>query len=385
MTDGADSTYVLPARLSIPGFNQIERISSGGYGDVYRARKDGSDDDVALKVLKERFLSDAEPRRRLKLEFDTLARIQADHLCRVRDYQELESTSGILIPYIVMDYYPGGTAADLLSKSAVGLPDERVLSIAFQLGLAMTSLHPAVVHRDIKPSNLLFDRQGNLKLSDFGLVKVVSSLTADGITRTGAVVGTPGWVPCEVLQNPGQVVAPSWDVFSSAVTLWELASGSHPFRRGDHIISMGPCDPDFDYSGTVRHPVLRSFLIRCLARDPSNRITDGCEFLDRLDEVRRVRAVFEHSERRVNGGWIHCSSQCSEFELRFNSSAGEMDVLARSNNHEGFEFLLTDADSMWNRGRYLNGRITSGSCTIGVDDLPDGTLVLMSPPKGDSE
>lgn len=379
MTISGESTLDLPDELAIPGYRGVRRIGSGGFGDVYVATDDNSGEQVALKVLKEKCLFQDEPRRRLRLEFDLLNRVKDFHLCNVRRYGEFAAGSGMEIPYIEMDYYSGGSAVRLLKSSPNGLPHSQVMEIARQLGRAMQALHPNVVHRDIKPSNLLFDTDHNLKLSDFGLVKVVSSLGEDGITKTGTHVGTPGWIPCEMLQNPARAVTPAWDVFSAGVTLWELACGVHPFRVDNRLRVMAPCSDKADYSGTVRHEVLRGFLKNCLDRDVNRRIADAGEFIAGINEVDRVIAVFDLDAREVDGNWVRVRSQCREFTLRFNSKDSLLDVVDEASNHEGTEFLVTDAELKWRRPDLLQGRIAAASCTLEVESIPSATLVLLSP------
>jgi len=217
-----------PGTLVVDGaYRILEEVGRGGVGAVYRAHQTTLARDVALKVLVR--ADDDETRAwmdagtRLADEARAAARIQHAGLVRIFS-AGLDDDLG---PYIVYEYMPGGTLRQRLQPGhAMGLVEAMRLFGSALLG-GLGALHDAaVVHRDVKPENLLGDADGTFKLGDLGLAVFDDRETR---TKTGLLVGTPGYVAPEVLVGTAREPTPAFDVYSAAVVLVEAATGAHPF------------------------------------------------------------------------------------------------------------------------------------------------------------
>ena len=171
----------LPLRYDVAGI-----IARGGMGDVWRAtEKLGRT--VAIKVLSERYAREDEFRARFLREAQTAARLSGEpYVVTIHDVGENDDG----LPFIVMEYAPGGTVADRLREGRV----ERQLALGWleQTAAALDSAHArGVVHRDVKPGNLLLADDGSIRVSDFGIARAAGF---DTLTLTGTVLGSSGYV-----------------------------------------------------------------------------------------------------------------------------------------------------------------------------------------------
>ena len=206
-------------------YEVVRRLARGGMGVVDLARRpDGSL--VALKRLglhgtaAEMQLA----RARFQRELDTLSRIDHDAIVPLLDVVD---DAGDVV--LVMPYLAGGSLADQVREHGP-MPTDGVLAVARRLLPALATAHRAgIVHRDIKPANVLFDDQGRAHLADFGVA--TSGEVTDGLTRTGVVLGTPGYLSPE--QARGEPATPASDIASLGATLHFAATGASPYGGGE--------------------------------------------------------------------------------------------------------------------------------------------------------
>jgi serine/threonine protein kinase len=194
-------------------------------GEVYRARDERLDRDVAVKVLPTGLLGDETARSRFRKEAKALSRLSHPHVATLLD---VGSADGI--DYLVMELVPGSTLAEALQKGP--LPAKEVVRLGTQLARGLKAAHEqGIVHRDLKPSNLCLTGDGLLKILDFGLAQLAppKSPTDDTPTETaaGTVVGSPPYMSPEQLL--GKDVDARSDVYSAGACLYELATGRRPF------------------------------------------------------------------------------------------------------------------------------------------------------------
>ncbi len=221
-------------------FELERRLGAGGMGVVYLARDRDLGRAVALKTLPR---TSEEAVRRLRREARAAAAVSHPHLATVFG---LESWSGI--PFVVIEYLPGGSLADRLARTGP-LPVGEWLALARALASALATAHAAgILHRDIKPSNVAFTAAGQAKLLDFGLARILGlpdsgavpgplgaatadtrSLAHGPLTESGVVLGTPAYMSPEAAR--GAPPSPALDLWSLAVLLYEAASGANPFAR----------------------------------------------------------------------------------------------------------------------------------------------------------
>jgi eukaryotic-like serine/threonine-protein kinase len=160
----------------------VRRLGSGGMADVYCAEDDQLGRRVALKVLYARFAEDAEFVERFRREASSAAGLQHQHVVSVYDRGEWEGMS-----YIAMEFVDGRTLDDILSVPQM-LSEANVLAVMDQLLEALSVAHAqGVWHRDIKPANLIVTRQGQVKLTDFGIARLEDA----NLTQVSSMIGTP--------------------------------------------------------------------------------------------------------------------------------------------------------------------------------------------------
>jgi serine/threonine-protein kinase len=179
---------------------------------------------VAVKVLDDRFAGNEQLRQRFKREALTAARLSGHpHVITIFDVGESQGH-----PFIVMEYLPGGTLGERTRGEAVD--PRQALAWLGQAADALDAAHQlGIVHRDVKPANLLFDERDELAVADFGIARIADD-PASGMTATGTVLGTAGYLAPE--QALGQGATAASDRYALGIVGYELLTGSRPFERG---------------------------------------------------------------------------------------------------------------------------------------------------------
>ena len=185
-------------------------------------------------------------------------------------------------PYLVFEYVPGRTLADLLATGGA-MPAIEAADLMLDVLDALVAAHAAgVIHRDVKPSNVLVDASGRARVMDFGIASPVRG-DQPGAGRP-AYTGTPGYMAPEVAQ--GQVATPGVDVFSAGMVLAEMLSGrplvdeADPYRAIYRILHEPPALPE--HLATDVDDTLRAIVLRAITRDPAQRYPDAQAFRDAL-------------------------------------------------------------------------------------------------------
>ncbi len=215
---------------ALPGYEIGEEIGRGAYGVVVTATHRQLGRAVAVKQLPKALASDPAVRRRFVKEARLLAALDHPHIVPIYDYVEGE---GLCL--LVMELLSGGTVWRQFTREGVSAVGACSIVVA-----ASSALHHAhargILHRDIKPENLLFSEARTLKVSDFGIAKVVGGAETLG-TRTGEVLGTPAYMAPE--QALGTELSPATDVYALGTVLYELLSGQLPFPiEGNALASL---------------------------------------------------------------------------------------------------------------------------------------------------
>ncbi len=264
----------------IPGLEYVRRLGEGGSAEVHLYREHGRE--VAVKVLRSDVVS-VETQRRFTGEA-ALMRELSQHPNIVTIYQAGISIEGW--PYIVMEYYSGGSLAQQ-SRSRGPLPVEEVLAHGVQIACAVETAHQAdIVHRDIKPGNILISSYGRPGLTDFGI-------SSKG-TALGDVPGalSPSWAPPEAFVSDDGI-GPRSDVYALCATLWTLLNGRPPFERpgGDNGYAAlehrtrSELVPTLGRPGV--HPLLEQLLHRGMAKHPAQRQGSARDVATGLREVQQ--------------------------------------------------------------------------------------------------
>ena len=213
----------MPPRI-ISHYEILEPVGKGGMGVVYKARDLKLERFAALKFLSPGLLSSPEARSRFLKEAHALSALSHPHVATVYEVDDVEGTL-----FLAMEYLPGGTLRDRVADArASGSPIADRQLIDWGIGLAEGLAHAharGIVHRDVKCSNAMFDEEGRIKLTDFGLAKVLSGVDS---TTSGAVLGTVQYMSPEQLS--GGAVDQRSDLFSLGIVLYEAATGRLPFE-----------------------------------------------------------------------------------------------------------------------------------------------------------
>jgi hypothetical protein len=283
--------------MTIIGNYRIEeRIGRGGMGVVYRGHHLKLPREVAIKSISPSTHRDL---RHLRPRFEKEAFIQSqlDHpgIVKVYDYIVAEQTY-----YIVMEFVEGRSLAQLLTREVSPLPVERALDLFEQMLAAMAyaqrvvyqdqdgSTRQGLIHRDLKPANILVTPDDRVKITDFGIVKLVGS----DKTNTGGNYGSPEYVSPE--QAEGAHVDPRSDIYSLGVILYEMLVGKPPFNDQDgtrsqleivraHIHQPPPLPSRINPQIT---PELEAIIMRALEKQPESRFASATDFLRAVRHVR---------------------------------------------------------------------------------------------------
>jgi serine/threonine-protein kinase len=281
----AASRSPLPPRYELP-----ELIAHGGMGDVFRAGDAALERTVAIKVLAERYARDEEFRTRFLREARTAARLSGEpHVITIFDVGEMTG-----LPYIVMEYLPGGSVADRLRAGPV--PPAQALAWLEQAAAGLDVAHArGVVHRDVKPGNLLFGADGQIRVSDFGVARTAGH---DTLTIAGTILGTSGYMAPE--QAQGRRATAASDRYALACVAFELLTGRRPFT-GETVAVEAAAHATAPIPVATRvNPSLPAgvdaVLARGLAKDPAAR-HESCRAL--VDELRRAFHEAATETRRV--------------------------------------------------------------------------------------
>jgi len=213
-------------------------LGRGGMGVVYRARQVRLDRDVAVKLMSPEVAKDPEFADRFHREAKAMARLQHPGIVGVHDFGH---AAGVY--YIVMELVDGPNLRQLMAEQ---LDPDLASRMVGQLCDALAYAHgQGVVHRDIKPENVLIDRDGRVRIADFGLAKLQREAAPGTAVRTRHVLGTPQYMAPEQIRDPNSVDQRS-DIFAVGVVFYEMLTGQLPVGRFQSPSELGPGDPALD-------------------------------------------------------------------------------------------------------------------------------------------
>lgn len=272
-------------------YRLLAELGRGGMGIVYRAEDPQLKRTVALKVLLDNRFADPIQCTRFQREAEALAQL---HHPAIVSIHEVGTHDGR--PFLALEYVPGGTLAHRLR----GQPQPIAESVALMVRLVGAVQHAhtlGIVHRDLKPGNVLIgDDLASAKISDFGLAR---RMDEHGLTETGAILGTPGYLAPEQTVGSGSTVGPTADIYSLGAILYEMLTGRPPFR-GENLLetlelarTTDPVAPRRLRSSIPRN--LETITLKCLQRDPRKRYTNAADLLADLERFQRGEPI--HARR----------------------------------------------------------------------------------------
>ncbi|ARF56179.1 serine/threonine-protein kinase [Streptomyces gilvosporeus] len=248
----------------IGDYRLIGRLGEGGMGKVFLARSDRGRT-LAVKLVRGELAGQEEFRARFRREVRAAQQVGGEWTAPVLDADTEAET-----PWVATGYIAGPSLAQVVA-GGTPLPERTVRILAAGLARALQAIHAAgIVHRDLKPSNVLITIDGP-RVIDFGIARALEAV-ADGMTRTGATLGSPGFMAPE--QVRGEPIGPACDVFCLGSVLMYAATGRQPFgtaESGVHALMyrIAQEEPDLATLPAGLHPLVAA----CLTKDPTQRPT----------------------------------------------------------------------------------------------------------------
>ncbi len=289
---GTGGTADLP---TLPGFEPVAELGSGGQGVVVKALQTDLQREVVLKFLRPEYVGHGSMRRRFFQEALVTSKLTHPNVVKVLAVDESRGA-------IVYEFVPGETLAGILSRKGPLDPMDAA-RYCQQAAAGLAEAHKqGILHRDVKPDNLLLAEGSIVKVLDFGLAR--SDGAGESQTRAGTVLGTPGYMAPE--QARGEKVGAAADVYAMGVTLFELLTGKLPYpsthSAAEIIAAHGKPAPD---PRTLREsvpPALAAIVDKALQRDPAARQKDMAELEKELKRFcSYADSKTRRSEERLSG------------------------------------------------------------------------------------
>jgi serine/threonine-protein kinase len=298
-----DSSATQDVHTPAPGqrvrqYRLIDVLGQGGMGTVYLAEDTRLNRRVAIKFLSEDFLGHPQARKRLLREAQAAARLDHPNICAVHEVVEEEGHN-----FIVMQYAEGKTLKEVIKDEALDL--NTVLTSAIQIADALAAAHEQnCVHRDIKPGNIVLTKQGQVKVLDFGIAKILEPADNQATqTRTGALLGTPAYMSPE--QVEGKIVDARSDIFAFGIVLYEMLAGQSPFNDKSktpveimHAV-MHDAPPSLkELNPAISEPLVR-LIDRAMAKNPDERFSSMREVIAELSKLKDQGSTDGNLKRQV--------------------------------------------------------------------------------------
>ena len=264
--------------VDVGPYHIVEKLGEGGMGVVYKAIDRALDREVALKILFE--IDEANNVKRFQQEARALAKVthpNAIHIFWIGEHQGC--------PCFAMEYISEGVSVyDLLRHKGV-LPLEDSVDIIIQASRGLAAARRAgIVHRDIKPNNLLIDSDGTVKISDFGLAKIVED-TDGSLTQSGIVMGTPYYMSPE--QGQGEAIDHRADLYSLGATFYHMITGFTPYEAQNPVSliikHVKEPIPDIRTVNPQIPDAIRRIVETCLEKSPADRYQEYEELIEDLE------------------------------------------------------------------------------------------------------
>ncbi|MBI3407627.1 MAG: serine/threonine protein kinase [Planctomycetes bacterium] len=287
---------------AIPGYEVLGLLGQGGMGRVYKARDLRLGRVVALKIISSQAQATPEQLARFQAETQALAKLNHPHIVQIFEVNKCDG-----VPFFSLEFLEGGSLdRKLAGKPQAPTPAARMLQV---LARATYDAHSqGIVHRDLKPGNILLTREGQPKISDFGLAKQLDDQSNQ--TRTGAIIGTPTYMAPEQAAGESKSVGPQTDVYALGVIFYEMLTGRPPHQGLSALETMqliryaDPVPPKRLQPGLPR--ALETICLKCLEKQPAKRYASAlalAEDLERYLANKPIQARRAGAAERV-GKWV---------------------------------------------------------------------------------
>jgi tRNA A-37 threonylcarbamoyl transferase component Bud32 len=371
----------LPLPAPFAAYLLLEQLGQGGMGVVYKARQERLKRLVALKMIRAGIYAGSDERARFQREGEAIARLRHPQVVQIHEFGE---HAGRL--YFSMELLEGGTLASKLEGRL--LPEREAAELIQTLAWGVQAAHQhGVVHRDLKPSNVLFAADGVMKITDFGLAKVLDSDNND--TVSDAIIGTPAYMAPEQAGGETRRIGPAADIYALGVILYEALTGQPPFRGESRYKTLELVRTQEPEPPSRRRPKLsrelEAICLKCLEKEPKDRYESAAALADDLQRwlegrSTRVRPLRWH-QRVYRMGRRHSGIVAAACLLAvmaglfflfsyFRDPQREIErIQARLRRGEAVTLIGDKGKPAWSRWELGKGLI---------DPLPDGTFSLSS-------
>ena len=265
-----------------PRYEALSQIGTGGMGIVYKVRDLETGEILALKVLKPEIASDPDVQENFKRELCLARKITHKNVCRIHEFSRSNGTA-----YTSMEFVEGESLLSKLYRVGA-LPLNEAVENARQIGAGLREAHAqGIVHRDLKPANIMLDRNGTVKIMDFGIAKMVQR---EG-PMTGTIVGTPAYMAPE--QAELKPVGPCTDIYALGLLLYEMITGVAAFN-GDTPVAVA-LKQIREYPKRPREIVpdltraMDAVIMKCLQKDAAKRFQSIDQFENALVKAAKAR------------------------------------------------------------------------------------------------
>jgi Tol biopolymer transport system component len=257
----------------------LSALGAGGMGEVYRATDAKLKRQVAVKILPPSLAADPDRLARFQREAEVLACLNHPHIAAIYGLEDADGVKAL-----VMELVEGQTLADRIAQGPI--PEDEALPIAKQIAEALEAAHDqGIIHRDLKPANIKVRPDGTVKVLDFGLAKAMEpvgvaadlsqspTLSTPAMTQAGVILGTVAYMSPE--QARGKPVDKRADIWAFGCVLYEMLTGERAFDAAgvsETLARVIEREPDWARLPTTLSPALRTYLRRCLQKDPRQRV-----------------------------------------------------------------------------------------------------------------
>ncbi|MBN2725532.1 MAG: serine/threonine protein kinase [Deltaproteobacteria bacterium] len=292
---------------NIGKYELIEEVGRGGMAVVFRAIDTSLERQVALKLLHPYLAEDAQARMRLESEARAVASLHHPLIPEVYDFSGKDSEHA----YIVTEFVEGVTLAEFLKNSQFTL-SECALLVFHRILVALDHAHECgIVHRDLKPENIMITRDGEIRLMDFGISRVIEN---PGITSTGQILGSPAFMAPEIVR--GKIADKKSDIFACGILLYQLVIGELPFKgTNPHAVLVKIAETDYEDPEAKKPQIggTTARLIRkLLSKNPEDRPQTTRRVIGEVERILGYAGIKKESISSLSEKVILETEKCGE-------------------------------------------------------------------------
>ena len=283
-------------------YELLEEIARGGMGVVYKARQTSLNRIVAVKMILAGQLASEADIRRFHTEAEAAANLQHPNIVAIHEVGEYEDRH-----YFSMDYVEGQNLSALVGERP--LPPAQAAELVKTIAEAIQYAHQrGILHRDLKPQNVLIDEQGRPHVTDFGLAKRTGA--DSNLTQTGAVMGSPSYMPPEQATGRQDQIGPHSDVYSLGAILYQLLTGKAPFVAETPLATLQKVVEEDPVLPSKHNPLsppdLETICLKCLEKKPERRYSTARALAEELDRFLNHEPILARpaSEWRKVSSWM---------------------------------------------------------------------------------